>query len=159
MAEARLARQKGLAREPAEAHAHKHDRKDRHHQREAPQELGASDQDQRRFDLEDDGHRQDDERRHHVGGPHRARVEADDHGTRDHRGDLADRRERERDQDAERKVAKPRKGDQAVDQQAAVAERKRNCEHGRDLACVDLRLAQRRREQDLEGRSLALADE
>ncbi len=159
VAAARLPRQQRLPGEAAQPHSEQDRGADRHRRREPPEQLAPADQDQAGLDLEDDRHRQDDERGHHVGGSHRPRVRAHDHRPGDHRRDLADRRDGERDEDAEREVAKARKGDPAVDEEGAEAEDERDAEHGGDLAGVDLGLPQRGREEHLQGRPLALADE
>jgi len=159
MPQADVAREQRFARETVEAHAHENNRDHRHQERKAPQELSAPDEDQGGLDLEDDRHRQDDEGRHYVGRAHGPRVEADDHRAGDHRRDLADRGQPQRDQDAEWEVAETRERDQAVDQQAAVAERQRDGQYRDHLAGVDLGLAQRRGQKDLERGALALADE
>ena len=85
-----LTSQQRLARETVEAHAQQDSREHDHQAREAPEKLGAAEQDEGRLHLEHDRHGQDDERRHHVGRAHGAGVEADDHGSGHHRRDLAD---------------------------------------------------------------------
>ena len=157
--QADVAGEKGLSGEPVETHAHEDDRHDRHEEGEPPQKFRAAEQDQRGLDLEHDRHWQDDERRHHVGRAHRSGIEADDHRARHHRRHLADSRKAQRKEDAKREITQARKRDQAVNGKAAVTKGERNREHRRDLARVDLSLAQWRREQNLERRALPLTHE
>ena len=154
-----VARKQRLARETVEAHAQE-DRGERQHQPgESPQELGASEQDQRRLRLQRHRHGQDDERGHHVGRAHRSRVQADDHRAGDHGRDLADGREGQRDQHLEREVAEAGKHGEAVDRKPAVTQREGDRQDRRDLARVDLGLLQRRGDEHLERRAFALAHE
>lgn len=148
--QADLACQQSLAREAVESHAHQHHRDHDHQQRKAPKIFGLAEDDEGGLSLQDDRHRQDDERSHHVGRAHGARVEADDHRTGYHRGDLADRGQGKRDKDREWKVAQSWKDDQAVHEEPPVAQGQRHRDHRDHLACVDLGLPERRGKQDLQ---------